>query len=48
MCIQVILQRQTNLLQIVSALRSPGSLPGLLDGGQQQCNQHRDDGDDDQ
>ena len=39
----VIMHRQTNLFEIVLALRSTGSFTGLLDGGQQQGDENGDD-----
>jgi hypothetical protein len=44
----VVVKRQPQLFQIVLALRTPGGFAGLLDGRQQQRNQHGDDGDDHQ
>lgn len=38
---------KANLLQIILALKSPGRLPGRLNGWKQQGNQNADDGDDD-
>jgi hypothetical protein len=35
------MKRQTNLLQIVLALRTPRCLASLLNGWQQQCHQNR-------
>jgi hypothetical protein len=37
-------QRESNLLQIVFALRTPGRFPRLLNRWQQQGDQHADDG----
>ena len=42
------LHRDADLLEVVLALRRPAGLAGHLDGGEQQGDQHRDDGDDDQ
>jgi hypothetical protein len=44
----VIVNRQSDLLEIVFALRSAGRFAGLLDSGQQQGNQHGNNGNDDQ
>jgi hypothetical protein len=41
----MVLEAQTDLLQIVGALRSPGGLPRSLYGGEQQGDQDSDDGD---
>ena len=41
-------QRQSQLLEIVAALRPPGGLPSGLNGRQQQRDQNADDGDDHQ
>jgi hypothetical protein len=38
-------QSDADLLQVVLALASPGRFAGLLHGGKQQGNQHRNDGD---
>ncbi len=43
----VIVQGQTDLLQVVDALRTAGGLTSRLHGGQEECDQHGDDGDDD-
>jgi len=42
--IVVIVQAETELFQVVFALRPAGRLPGLLHRRQQQGNQNRDDG----
>jgi hypothetical protein len=39
-------RRDPELPHVVLALRASGSLAHFLDGGHQQCEQHRDDGDD--
>jgi hypothetical protein len=44
----VIVQRQTELLEVVGAAHTVGGLADLLDGGQQQANEDGNDGDDDQ
>ena len=44
----VVVQRQTILLEMVLALRSPCRFTSLLNRRQQERDQHRDDGDDDQ
>ena len=44
----MIQQRQADLLQVVRALRTPGSLAGRLNSRQQQGNQHANDRDHDQ
>ena len=44
----VIVDGQAELLEVVLALGSPGGLAGLLNGGEQEGDQDRDDGDDDQ
>ncbi len=44
----VIVNRQADLLEIVLALRPAGRFAGLLDSGQQQGNQHGNNGDDDE
>jgi Replication initiator protein A len=41
----IVMHRQPDLLQVVQALRPPRRFPGRLDGGQQQGDQHGDDGD---
>jgi len=41
-------RRQAELLEVVLALGAVGGLAHLLHGGQQQADQHRDDGDHDQ
>src|SRR5262249_16108576 len=43
-----VLDAQTDLLEVVLAAGAVGRLADLLDGGQEQADQHRDDGDDDQ
>jgi hypothetical protein len=43
-----IVQRQSQLLNLILALRAPGRLAGRLHGGQQQRHEHADNGDDDQ
>jgi len=42
------MQGQSNLFQIILALKPGGRLPDLLDGWQQQTHQNCDDGDDDE
>jgi hypothetical protein len=42
----VVVHRQTELLQIVLALAPPRCFTGLLHSGQQERNQHRNDGND--
>jgi len=37
-CVVVVVNRESNLLQIVLALTATGRLPGLLHSGQQECN----------
>jgi hypothetical protein len=44
----VIVNRDANLLEVVAALQTCGGLADLLDGGEQQADQDRDDRDDDQ
>ncbi len=44
----VIVHGQADLLQVVRALGTPGGFPGRLDGGQEQRDQDRDDGDHDE
>jgi hypothetical protein len=44
----VVVSRQPDLLQVVRALDASGGLAHLLHGGQQEADQHRDDGDDDE
>ena len=44
----VVVQPQADLLEVVGALDAARGLAGRLHGGQQQGDQHRDDGDDDQ
>src|SRR5262249_48950532 len=44
----IVVDRQTELLEVVGALDSPRGLAGRLDRGQEQGDQHGDDGDDDQ
>src|SRR5262249_42642937 len=44
----VIVEGQADLLEVVDAGGAPGRLAGGLDGRQQECDQHRDDGDHDQ
>ena len=46
--IVIVLQGDADLLEVVAALRPPGRLAGHLHGGQQQRDQHADDGDDDE
>jgi hypothetical protein len=48
MDIMVVVQCQTNLLEIVPALSSTGCFTRLLNRGEQQRDQNRDDGNDDQ
>ena len=43
----VIMDRQAELLHVIDALRPPGGLARGLDGGEEQGDQHCDDGDDD-
>src|SRR5262249_4642762 len=43
-----VVKRQADLLQVVGARRPRGGFADLLDGGQQQADEHGDDGDDDQ
>ena len=45
-CRQVIVARQTDLLEVVGALGAPRCLACRLHGGKQQGNENRDDGDD--
>ncbi len=47
-CREVIVQGQTDLLQVVRALNAPGRLARRLHGREQERDQHRDDGDDHQ
>jgi hypothetical protein len=47
-CAVVIQEGESDLLQMVHALRSAGRFPSRLHGRQQQYDQHRDDGDDHQ
>ena len=42
----VVVQREPDLFEVILALGSSGGFPGLLHGGQQECNQHRNDGND--
>jgi hypothetical protein len=42
----VLMKRQSQLLEVVDALHPPGCLARGLDGGQEQGDQHGDDGDD--
>ena len=44
----VVVQRQAELLEVVLALGPVGRLADLLDGGQEQADQDRDDRDDDE
>jgi hypothetical protein len=44
----VIVQRKSNLLQIIAALHPIGRFANLLDGGEKETNQDRDDGDHDE
>src|SRR6185312_9997684 len=44
----VVVHRQADLLEVGGTLRSPRRLASGLHGGQQECDQHRDDGDHDQ
>ena len=46
--VEVVVQRQADLLEIVAALRSPRGLARRLDGGQEQGDEHADDRDDHQ
>src|SRR5436309_1431614 len=46
--VMVIVRGQAKLLHVVGALDPAGGLADLLDGGQQQADQHGDDGNDDQ
>ena len=48
MSIVEIVQRQTDLFQVVAALSSTSRFAGLLNRGQQQTDQHANNGDDDQ
>ena len=48
MCGQIIVQAQSDLLQVVFALRTPSGFAGLLDSGQQEGDEDRDDRDDDE
>ena len=47
-CVEVIVQRETDLFEVIFALGSPSGLTGLLHGRQQQGHQDGDDRDDDQ
>jgi hypothetical protein len=44
----VVVQRETDLFEIVSALRPASRLAGLLHGRKQQCDENGNDGDDHQ
>ena len=44
----VVVHRQADLLEVGGTLRSPRRLASGLHGGQQECDQHRDDGDHDE
>ena len=44
----IVVRGQDNLLEVVLALEAVGGLAHLLDGGQEQADEHRDDRDDDQ
>jgi hypothetical protein len=44
----VIVHRDAELLEVALARRASSRFASLLNGGQQQCNQHSDDGNDDQ
>ncbi len=44
----IAMERQTDLLQIILALQPRRRLAHLLDGGHEQRDQNRDDGDDDE
>ena len=46
--VAIVLDGEAQLLQVVHALRPAGGLAGRLDGGEEQCDQHGDDGDDHQ
>ncbi len=48
MHVVIIVQRKSQLFQIVTALSAPGRLASLLYGWQQQGDQDRDDGNDNQ
>ena len=48
MNVMVVVQCDTDLLEVVAALSSPRRLARLLNGRQQQCNQNSDDRDDHQ
>lgn len=48
MQVVVIVQRQTDLLEVILTLRSPGSLSRLLDCRKQQCDEDGDNGNDDE
>jgi hypothetical protein len=47
-CVRVIVHRDTELFELVRAFRPPRSLACRLDGRQQQCNEHTNDGNDDE
>jgi hypothetical protein len=42
-----VVDRQSDLAQVVARLHAGGGLADFLDGGQEQADEHRDDGDDD-
>src|SRR5919198_1519086 len=44
----VVVERQADLLEVIRALHAIRRLADLLDGGQEQANEDRDDGDDDE
>jgi hypothetical protein len=44
----VVVGRQADLMQVVTALAAPGRFAGCLHGGKQKGNQDSDDGDDNQ
>ncbi len=44
----IVVERQSQLLHVVFALSPAGGFPGLLDGGEKQCDQDGDDRDDHQ